>query len=57
MAAVAANPASLLLNLAIGGAWAGRHGVDDTLFPTALEADYVHVFTFAGQTAPTPLPQ
>jgi beta-glucanase (GH16 family) len=54
---VPANPSSLLLNLAIGGAWAGRYGVDGTLFPTALESDYVHVYTFAGQTAPMPLPQ
>jgi beta-glucanase (GH16 family) len=53
----AANPASLLLNLAIGGAWAGRHGIDDTGFPTALEADYVRVYSYAGLTAPTPVPQ
>ena len=52
-----ANTGSLLINLAIGGAWAGRHGIDDTGFPTALEADYVHVFTFAGQTPPGTLPQ
>ena len=52
----AANPASLLLNLAIGGAWAGRHGIEDTAFPAALEADYVHVYTFAGSTPPATLP-
>jgi len=52
----AGNPASLLLNLAIGGAWAGRHGIDDTMFPTSFDVDYVHVYAFSGQTAPTPLP-
>ncbi len=52
-----ANTASLLLNLAIGGAWAGRHGIDDTGFPATFEADYIHVFTFAGQTPPGTLPQ
>ncbi len=52
-----ANTASLLLNLAVGGAWAGRHGIDDTGFPATFEADYIHVFTFAGQTPPGTLPQ
>jgi len=51
-----ANPASLLLNLAIGGSWAGRHGIDDTMFPTSFDVDYVHVYSFAGQTVPSPLP-
>jgi beta-glucanase (GH16 family) len=51
-----ANPASLLVNLAIGGAWAGRHGIEDTAFPAALEADYVHVYSFAGSTPPATLP-
>jgi hypothetical protein len=52
-----ANTASLLLNLAIGGAWAGRHGIDDASFPATFEADYVHVYSFAGQTPPGTLPQ
>jgi len=55
-AGAAGNPASLLLNLAIGGAWAGRHGIDDTMFPTSFDVDFVHVYQFSGQTAPTPLP-
>jgi len=55
-AGAAGNPASLLLNLAIGGAWAGRHGIDDTMFPTSFDVDFVHVYKFTGQTAPTPLP-
>ncbi|MET0390494.1 MAG: family 16 glycosylhydrolase [Polyangiales bacterium] len=39
-----ANPAQLLLDLAIGDEWAGRYGIDDSKFPTALEIDYVRVF-------------
>jgi beta-glucanase (GH16 family) len=54
-AGVPANPASLLLNLAIGGGWAGRHGIDDSKFPTALEADYVRVYATA-PTVPPPVP-
>ncbi len=55
-AGVAANPAHLLLNLGIGGSWAGRHGID-TSFPTGIEVDYVRVYSFAGQTLPGALPQ
>ena len=32
-----AGPAHILLNLAIGGDWAGRHGIDDTAFPAAVD--------------------
>ena len=39
-----AAPAHVLLNLAIGGQWAGRHGIDDARFPQALEVDYVRVY-------------
>jgi beta-glucanase (GH16 family) len=34
----------LLLNLAIGGNWGGQKGVDDTIFPTSMEVDYVRVY-------------
>lgn len=34
----------LLLNIAIGGDWGGKHGVDDTIFPTNMEIDYVRVY-------------
>ncbi|HEU4902183.1 MAG TPA: glycoside hydrolase family 16 protein [Flavisolibacter sp.] len=48
----AGNPATwpfnkrfhLLLNLAIGGNWGGAKGVDDSIFPTAMEVDYVRVY-------------
>lgn len=34
----------LLLNLAIGGDWGAREGVDDMLFPHRMEIDYVRVY-------------
>jgi beta-glucanase (GH16 family) len=43
-----AGPAHILLNLAIGGDWAGRHGIDDSAFPQALDVDWVRVY---GKTA------
>ncbi|OGV37144.1 MAG: hypothetical protein A2X48_04855 [Lentisphaerae bacterium GWF2_49_21] len=36
--------AHVLLNLSIGGQWAGRYGVDDKAFPQALDVDYVRVY-------------
>lgn len=38
-----AGPAHVLLDLAIGGGWAGVNGVDDSKFPQSLKVDYVHV--------------
>jgi len=34
----------LKLNLAIGGTWGGRHGIDDTVFPQKFLIDYVRVY-------------
>jgi beta-glucanase (GH16 family) len=34
----------LILNLAIGGAWGGQQGVDESLFPHRFEIDYVRIF-------------
>ena len=34
----------LLLNLAIGGNWGGKMGIDDTKFPHTFEIDYVRVY-------------
>ncbi|KAG2389375.1 hypothetical protein C9374_013935 [Naegleria lovaniensis] len=39
-----AGPAHVLLNLAIGGSWAGKYGVNYTAFPQALEIDWVRVY-------------
>jgi beta-glucanase (GH16 family) len=35
-----------LLNLAVGGNWGGKMGVDDTIFPARMEIDYVRVYKF-----------
>jgi len=34
----------LLINLAIGGNWGGKFGVDNTLFPHQFEIDYVRIY-------------
>lgn len=39
-----APKAYVMLNLAIGGAWAGRHGIDDARFPVSFEIDWVRVY-------------
>lgn len=39
-----APAAQLLLNLAIGGGWAGRHGIESEKFPTSLGVDHVRVY-------------
>jgi beta-glucanase (GH16 family) len=38
------KPFHLILNIAIGGSWGGVQGVDDTIFPTRMEIDYVRVY-------------
>lgn len=38
------QPFRLILNLAIGGGWGGREGIDDSLFPHQFEIDYVRVY-------------
>jgi beta-glucanase (GH16 family) len=38
------KPFHLLLNLAIGGNWGGIQGVDDTIFPVAMQVDYVRFY-------------
>jgi len=39
----------LLLNLAVGGDWGGQKGVNDSIFPVAMEIDYVRVFQKTGK--------
>ncbi|MEO6721066.1 MAG: glycoside hydrolase family 16 protein [Ferruginibacter sp.] len=39
------SPFYLLLNVAVGGNWGGQKGVDPTIFPAAMEIDYVRVYT------------
>ncbi|MDP2338478.1 MAG: family 16 glycosylhydrolase [Bacteroidota bacterium] len=38
------QPFFLILNLAIGGGWGGKMGIDDSIFPAVFEVDYVRVF-------------
>lgn len=38
------QPFYLILNLAVGGNWGGRKGIDETIFPATMEVDYVRVY-------------
>jgi beta-glucanase (GH16 family) len=34
----------LVLNVAVGGNWGGKYGVDDSIFPQKMEVDYIRVY-------------
>ncbi|MCX5681016.1 MAG: glycoside hydrolase family 16 protein [Candidatus Omnitrophica bacterium] len=34
----------LIFNLAVGGSWGGKRGIDSTIFPQRFEIDYVRVY-------------
>jgi beta-glucanase (GH16 family) len=38
------NPAAILMNLGVGGPWAGADGVDDAKFPMTYDIDHVRVY-------------
>jgi len=38
------QPFHLILNLAIGGGWGGKQGIDDSLFPHQYQIDYVRIY-------------
>lgn len=38
------QPYFIILNLAVGGFWGGKEGIDDTIFPQKYEIDYVRVY-------------
>ena len=38
------QPFHLKLNLAIGGAWGGQQGIDDSIFPQRMTIDYARVY-------------
>lgn len=38
------SPFFLILNVAVGGNWGGKKGVDDSVFPAVMEVDYVRVY-------------
>ncbi|WP_346319181.1 glycoside hydrolase family 16 protein [Chitinophaga sp. YIM B06452] len=37
----------LLLNVAIGGNWGGKEGIDESVFPAAMRVDYVRMYAYA----------
>lgn len=39
------QPFFFIINLAVGGNWGGKYGVDDSIFPVEYQIDYVRVFT------------
>lgn len=34
----------MILNLAVGGNWGGKHGIDDSIWPQQMVVDYVRVY-------------
>lgn len=38
------SPEYIILNLAIGGNWGGKMGIDDAIFPVSMLVDYVRVY-------------
>lgn len=42
-------PFYMILNLAIGGTWGGRQGIDPAIFPCNYEIEYVRVYQRAGE--------
>lgn len=38
------KPFHMLLNLAVGGGWGGKMGVDESIFPQTMQVDYVRVY-------------
>lgn len=43
----------LILNLALGGAWGGQKGIDDSIFPQRYCIDYVRVYAQDKKAAPS----
>jgi beta-glucanase (GH16 family) len=48
------KPQYLILNFAIGGAWGGQKGIDETIFPQQFLIDYVRVYEAAAGDAKKP---
>lgn len=38
------HPFHLILNIAVGGGWGGREGIDDSIWPQRMEVEYVRVY-------------
>ncbi len=42
------QPFYLILNVAVGGQWGGKYGIDEAIFPSIMEIDYVRVYQKGG---------
>lgn len=49
------GPFYLILNLAMGGDWAGAKGIDDAALPQRMEVDYVRVWEMPEAATPAPV--
>lgn len=38
------KPFHLIFNIAVGGSWGGREGLDESVFPARMDVDYVRVY-------------
>jgi len=38
------KPFFLILNIAVGGNWGGKYGVDDNIFPAQMDVDYIRIY-------------
>ena len=38
------RPFHVIINIAVGGSWGGRRGIDDDAFPATMEVKFVKVF-------------
>ena len=38
------QPFHLILNIAVGGNWGGRKGIDESIWPQRMEVDYVRIY-------------
>lgn len=43
----------LILNIAVGGDWGGKYGIDDSIWPRRMEIDYISVFQSTKQVNKT----
>lgn len=38
------QPFHLIMNIAVGGNWGGKEGIDDSIWPQRMEVDYVRIY-------------
>lgn len=46
------KPFYLILNVAVGGNWAGSKGIDDSIFPQRMEIDYIRLYQYSKSSIP-----